>query len=607
MNGLALALFIPAALTAVNDRGFWAYWLWRPAAPSDIPILSWLAVFLALLVCRGLGRRTDEETAVGLGFGAWATAIFLAGLAGFYNRTTFVIIALACAYFGRDGVQGMNVPRWQRLSLFEGLCAGLVAAAAFHALVAASAAATDWDSLAYHLALPKLYLGEGRVTEVPWMVHSRWPHLPQVFSGQWLALGAEAAPWQSALGAAVVWAVFRSAKRELGRHEAWLSAALLAVQPAFLAAVSAPRADAAFALLHFSSALALWQNHLAAAGLLAGFCAASKLHGFLFIAFWTAWLLLRHRRKDAVLFLGAALVPSSPWLLKTWIETGNPVWPFLFGGSDGADIVAAASKRLDYWRLEQWRLVLGRYGLAFIAVPFLGLAALAAAMGKTPPPFLRFLLIPALPYALAVLPRVEFARFLLPLFPALALFCAWATAALWRSRLRWGAAALAALALWPALGLSANNQLFALLSRERYLERALDHYRFYKEASALLEPGSRVLLFREIRGYYLDARYMWGDPANQGVIDYARLADPSALARRLGELGVTHILVNENPGLYSRESGYYPRRTLALMDGVLAASRTVLEKDGLSLRALDARRQRGLRPQDFEPGSNLVK
>ena len=98
--------------------------------------------------------------------------------------------------------------------------------------------------------------------------------------------------------------------------------------------------------------------------------------------------------------------------------------------------------------------------------------------------------------------------------------------------------------------------------------------------------AAKVLLYREIRGFYLDADYLWGDPGNQGLIRYADIPDEGGLRRRLAELGVTHVLVNSGLGIYQPGRGDYDAHVVALMDGVLSSGHRVLGAGAFALYEL---------------------
>ncbi len=63
-------------------------------------------------------------------------------------------------------------------------------------------------------------------------------------------------------------------------------------------------------------------------GLLAGFCVAIKLTGFVAPLYAGAVILLRKKPKALIPVAGTAALIVLPWLLKDWLWVGNPVSPF---------------------------------------------------------------------------------------------------------------------------------------------------------------------------------------------------------------------------------------------------------------------------------------
>ncbi len=149
----------------------------------------------------------------------------------------------------------------------------------------------------------------------------------------------------------------------------------------------------------------------------------------------------------------------------------------------------------------------------------------------------------------------------------------------------------------PLLASNVNNQLFGMLSLpslekpnmppvEHYLDKSLDCYNVYSYINKNLPRNSGILLFREIRGYYLDRPYVRGDPINQSVIVYSKYANSLELLSRLRTLNITHVVVNENK--YPPSPYYYDQHVMDLMNGLLAKySRKIYENNGVGLYQLE--------------------
>jgi hypothetical protein len=618
---LGLALFQDRAALSLA----WAARLEGPAYLACNVLLPVGAALASVGVFWGLGAflerrlRADLSPAprFALGLGAFATAAYLLGLAGAYRGPVLAALWAAAALAAAASWRGARSggASWRPRGAWQGFCAALIGAAAFQALAAALAPPTAWDVLAYHLALPELHLAAGRVRSVPWLLHSHWPHLMETLYGAWLAFGLDTVPALIHAAACAAWAAlaFSEGRRELGPAAAWTAAAVLCAQPVAAEVAGQAHSDGALALFHLAACACLWRGRgaagglLAAAGLLSGLGAAAKLQGAALSAALAAWLAWDGRRtgglRRAAVFLAWAALPALPWHLRVWAETGNPVWPLcgrLFGDSGGSASVAAGLARVCMWRFPKDLPLLPAYGPHFLLAPLLLLSILAAGRGERArlPPYLRFLLAPAAVLAALVWRSHEAWRFLLPAFPAFALTLAWAAERAWRAGgpRRLLAAGALAWALFPILAQDSSNALLPVLgvrsaarpeldAREAYLEKRLEHLPAARAAAAGLGPGDRLLLFREVRGYGLGARYAWGDPVLQAEIGYESLADAAALRARLRSLGITYVLINR-AGLYGPDPDYYSPRILALMDGALAGARPLAESGGVAVYPL---------------------
>ncbi|MEK7743041.1 MAG: hypothetical protein AAB578_01520, partial [Elusimicrobiota bacterium] len=262
--------------------------------------------------------------------------------------------------------------------------------------------------------------------------------------------------------------------------------------------------------------------------------------------------------------------------------------------------LAARYLRSNRWGFPPPAALLTHEGPLFLLGPCAALALLIPSPRARAAPLERALWAAAPFFLVLTWRHNEIWRFLMPLWPALALAAGRRAAdafASGRARAA-AAAALVAAGAAPIARLSPNNELFAVLAprpasapgkdrRALFEDRSLDVTAFLREARSALPPGARVLLFREVRGYGAGFDYAWGDPMNQGLIDYGALSGPDALAARLAELGITHVLDHPASGLYREDPGYYDRRTLALMAECLRLRASpVLVRGGLALHRL---------------------
>ncbi|UPT72863.1 MAG: hypothetical protein M0D55_13150 [Elusimicrobiota bacterium] len=338
---------------------------------------------------------------------------------------------------------------------------------------------------------------------------------------------------------------------------------------------------------------------LAVAGILAGLSASAKMLGVAAVGAWGLVLLYRTRRaREALIFGACAAAMVGPWLLSTWIATGDPVWPFLrLDAESGA--LAARYLRSNRWDFPPKPGFFLHDGPGFLLIPVLALLALTRP-GK-PGRVERWLWWTAPAYAVLAWRHNEGWRFFMPVWPAFALAAGRGARAAFAAggARRWAAGALILAAASPLAADGPNNALFAVVAprpssapaadrRALFEERSVDVAAFYREARGVLPPGAKVLLFRETRGYGAGFDYAWGDPVNQIRVDYRRLSSPDELLARLKALGFTHVLDHPSSHLYQEDPGYYDARTIGLMGAALMrGARSAHARAGIALYELE--------------------
>lgn len=234
---------------------------------------------------------------------------------------------------------------------------------------------TDFDVKEYHLGGPKEYFQAGRVKFLPHDVYTSFPFLTEMLSLLGMVLRGD---WERGAyaGQAVLMAfapltalgVFCSTRRLAGSSAAWLAALIYLTIPwTYRISIIAYTEGAlccyvvlsmlAFQLWrsttrHQSSGLGAAQctgrNELLLLGFLAGSAVSTKYPGMILVAIPFALAVafestcLRNRRWVSLfwnlLFYGLGVVLAfGPWMAKNLMETGNPVYPLLYGLFGGVD------------------------------------------------------------------------------------------------------------------------------------------------------------------------------------------------------------------------------------------------------------------------------
>jgi hypothetical protein len=316
-----------------------------------VQVLSWLGLGTLLLRRAGTGMpAVDLVNRLGAGAVAFALLTFALGLLGLLYPVIIDVATIAAAVAGVLALVGarrvVQLPRLRALPRWQLAMIGALAATALLALVAAGAPVTGYDALLYHVSVPALYEREHRFFEVPWSWSSYQPFSVEMLITDGLLL------WNPVQGSFATLALVGCATATVAVGAAMigratlglLAAALFLCQPLVAWEGTAALVECGIAFVFALAALnvLVWARTratatLVLAGLFAGAGAGMKYVGlFGVVAGGVAVVLAaergRHIRSVAA-FGVSAVVVALPWYAKNWIYTGNPVFPFVFGGA----------------------------------------------------------------------------------------------------------------------------------------------------------------------------------------------------------------------------------------------------------------------------------
>jgi hypothetical protein len=573
-----------------------------------------LGALLSLLVCEGFGGiggkivaklRNDLDPAESIGlaglFGlailGWAT-LPLGLLPGGFHWGIWLVAAGALTGYALLFKQ--YAKRLMELSAPMGAEWLFVVALSLCALVAlvgvlGPSDSNDWDSLAYHLAVPKLWLEAGRIEFVPSIHHSNFPLLVDnlyVWGLSWSGQsGAKGFAWAYAMFGGV--ALFGLARRKYGRAAGWWAVLAFASIPTVLWESGTAYVDVAhglwagFGVLYGAEFLskpnergALWLSALCL-----GFACASKYTGLQVLAAVGLALLvggvLAKRLGDGVRNAATvgtvALALCSPWLIKNLIWTGNPVYPFFYEVFDGKNW---DQDRADIYRNEQLTFGVGRTDSSRDWTKFphavLGLAYQPGRYvnpGQTqglgmPTGALGFAVVAALllwplsgrlgRFEKAVLGTVvvcfilwfalsQQSRYGLNMGIPLAFLLGGAVAKIRAGPiLAVAAACQAGYSLWLVKAFTVEPKLpvvMGSITERDYLMRAAPFHEPAQEINMLAAEG-KVALYDEVFGFFLDVPYFWANPGHSTQIPYERLESGASYADEMAAQGFTHVYVS---------------------------------------------------------------
>lgn len=290
-------------------------------------------------------------------------------------------------------------------TVWERVLVGVFAGALCLVFVRAQCPIVDGDALAYHLVAAQRWLAAGRFYSIPTIPYTNWPMSTEAIASALFALSPNAPPGilQFTFGILATWAAYL-----LGRRIHGAVAGLLAV----ILMVAYARYTGQFVTLHvelatcaYLTCLALtlagmrhapgeWKRGPQMAATFAGLIAATKLNGLwaipltVCVAFSIGQLPLGARVRRALhqTLIGLAVV--APWIVRCWLQTGNPICPGFYGLFGGRGWTAEGAERFYFG--HRLFCVIQAFGtshhaivLQHAALAGIGLGLAAAAFWKT--------------------------------------------------------------------------------------------------------------------------------------------------------------------------------------------------------------------------------
>jgi|GEM_PF-4052697 len=521
--------------------------------------------------------------AVGIGLAVFVYAIVgLATIGGLYPEVARIgygfSVLVSLIYIYRHELP-KRLP--SRLTRLEQLFISLLFIIAFFSLIAVLAPPTDWDALDARLEVPKRYVQAHGYIYLPngYAYYTQFVESLYTFA---LLLHDDilARLVNLSLGGLATLTVYALARRWVERSMALLAGLIFISSPlvVFVFVEVFIEAGTTFYSLLALLAILNWQ----ATGkrrwfwfsvALVGICLSIKYYTIILgpILTWAVvkqvWWVERRPLSEIIrLLLGAgllALLFPLPWLIKSTIFVGDPVFPIISSwlGRWGHGIAQAnwalygmGFGLLDYLLLP-WRMTFGeRFGLPKPGFLFLLLLPLLYALPRTPA-LVRWLAgVVLVWFVFWANSAGQSVRFFLPGLALLSvvLVVTFANLPQWAVKVRpLIIVVITAIVLyqlvWPiffaswALPFVSQQQ-----TRHEYLVNRLDIYPVADYANKNLSNTAKIATVWEERGYYFDKPLFTGQsPDGAFLHQFVVGDDPARLAEALLSRGLTHLIINE--------------------------------------------------------------
>ncbi len=257
-------------------------------------------------------------------------------------------------------IRSSNAPTWLRV--FISLYALLLAASFLRALSPSLAG----DGLDYHLTAATRPLQTGRFVYLPTLTYTNWPCGTEMLFSLLLGISykAPSALIQFAAGLLVCGTIWVLANRLSGKTTAVISLILLLLITDFWAEICVSMVDVTLTAFTMLAIMCLQHVFLdenesetrwdVLAALFAGLAATTKLTGFwVIVCSSSMYILIQFKRSRSIspirtfVFTATSVAVVTPWLIKSWVLTGNPIYPLLYRWLGGIEWSATAWTRFQ--------------------------------------------------------------------------------------------------------------------------------------------------------------------------------------------------------------------------------------------------------------------
>jgi hypothetical protein len=284
--------------------------------------------------------------------------------------------------------------------------------------------------------------------------------------------------------------------------------------------------------------------------------------------------------SEIALFLGFTLLPFAPWVVKNWVQTGNPFFPLLnswFLSNTGTTTLSPSFNGVGILQKRHWL-----YDESLAQILALPLRVFFSGQDDHPQ-FFDGVLTPAL---IAFLPwafkgkwledkklLAGFAaiflfyalflvdmriRYILPIVPPLIILAVYGIFNVYMNIKRpiYLFAVLVVVAVWHGMYVGRYFREAAPIgflsgaeTRDAYLDRMLPEYSAFQYINHLTPPSARIyLLFIGRRAYYCDRNYFHdgGDLPWYLLAAATRVQNADQIVRLMREKNITHFLARED-------------------------------------------------------------
>lgn len=583
---------------------------------------------------------------VSIGFAVFAYATLALGIAGLLYKSIFLLLITTpllfskseLLYFAHELKSILN----QIKKLRFGISLILIIVLSIFVLLNMIASFSPpylWDEVFYNLAVPKIYVRHHEIIPIYDEFRSNYPfNINMLFTiGLLIKNAALSKLFMFGYGTLLALAIYTFSRRYFSLRASLFAATVYYTMPMISNHISSAYVDIGVAFYIFIAyyAFYLWYetdkiNWFFVSSIMTGLSLATKHTALYYLPPLFLWLIYTLFFKKKASFIGAfkktflyfmiALLFAMPWYVKSYIYTGNPIYPFadsflrntylnpfqiqsgLSSGFFESNVLGAVGERtLPNFLAKFWDITMhsSKYGMLLGFGPvFLAFVPLVIMMKKISKAE-KFLLLYSVIAFIIWFYGPQVFRYLM-IYPMLSIISGNAIDSLLNIKrvkifvmLVLISSLFFNLALWYGANSVKIPYIFGLESEQSFYLKLKDNngYNVFDYANKHLPPNSKLLLFREYRGYLSDFDYVIGDPLNQKVVDYSKANNGEEMYKELTKAGITHVFINTKLGFAGIHSPSQPprfsKKILDLMDETLKLhGRLLFAENGIYLYEL---------------------
>lgn len=459
------------------------------------------------------------------------------------------------------------------------------------------------DALTHHLAVPKLYVEHGTIYELPDIIPSYYPQLLDLIYCLPLGFNNDIFPKYIHFAFAIMTAflVFKSI-RKLGELQAIISSLFFLSLPIITKLSTQVYVDLGLIFFSFGSLYFILKWHeknyrypyIVISAVLCGLALSTKYNGLITLFILTCFIpfiFLNQNQKNSlnqikatgygILFLLISLIIFSPWMIKNYAWTKNPVYPLYNNIFNKADSNNENEKNWSHFltrkhvHKEKWWETLsipiriffqgeddnpkffdGRLNPFLLILPFLAFINLPQRGSPKEIFQLKILLSFSILYIFLVFLRTDMRiRWMAPAIPPLVILSAYGVHNLWIKSLRKYQKMAIALFVFFALALNFIylSNLFKKIdpipyitnqiTRDEYIQKKLPEYNPIQFANKSLNPSSKLLVFfLGDRRYYFKHNVSFNSELFKKIVLDSNT--PLEITSMLKKHGFTHLFIN---------------------------------------------------------------